>query len=52
VIESEPKQIRDLPSKADPIIKKRLLDLAARYDRRMKPPPSSLPAKGGSDREG
>jgi hypothetical protein len=43
--------IRDLASKADPVIKKRLLDLAALYDRRMKRPPSSLPSKSVSDRE-
>jgi hypothetical protein len=40
-IKTRAEHIRELATKADPFTKKRLLDLASAYERRLRPAPSS-----------
>ncbi|MBW7974455.1 hypothetical protein [Bradyrhizobium sp. BR 10289] len=41
-IKGRAQDIRNLAAKADPFTRKRLLDLAAAYDRRLNPPPHAV----------
>ncbi|MBR1174152.1 hypothetical protein JQ617_09315 [Bradyrhizobium sp. KB893862 SZCCT0404] len=46
-IRGRAEHIRELATKADPFIQKRLLDLADSYERRLRPPPHTAPRATG-----